>query len=598
MISGYQLRNRRSISIIPREGEDQRGADQLSKLVDAAMRGCSGYSIISDAFYGSLITGLNLLHVWVDYRSDPLSGEIKLENCSYNNFYIDPFFKKADLSDCNAIWRRSYLTKEACINLMPEKKSVIDDLSNLEGDNKFRYTLESTSIDKDLLIYDEFYYRDYRKQIVLADSELGETIEWTGDDEALEEFLSLHPQIVKQETTIPTVKLAILVCGKVLYNDVNPLGIDDYPFVPVFCYFNPEVNDFSLKIRGMVRGLRDVQYLYNRMKILQLSIIESKRNSGWIVKEGALVNEDDVLRPSDGGVITLKHTAEMSDLQPIITQEFPQSYVQITQLLNDDFPEISGATDELLGSSVDEKSGAALLARQRAGLTTLQPFFSKLDASQELLGKMLIKVIQKNYTPGKVKRIVNEEPINSFYTKAFRQYDVIVTEGFDTASQKESQYLDLVKLRTDVGVQIPDETIINAASIQNKEELINALKVQQQQQQELEQLRDKFNLEEQQATTEMMRARAQSDVALSGQRKSSVQSDRFDMVYKTAEAGRKEQESNIKAIEALKSLNEVDITKVKELIELSRLVQEERVNNSGLGEEDEQGGGLSDSLQM
>ena len=80
---------------------------------------------ISDSFRGSLVTGMNLLQVWMDYRSDPVSGNIKVDNCSYNSFLIDPYFRKADLSDCNAIWKRSYLTKRECISLLPDSAEII-----------------------------------------------------------------------------------------------------------------------------------------------------------------------------------------------------------------------------------------------------------------------------------------------------------------------------------------------------------------------------------------------------------------------------------------------------------------------------------------
>ena len=57
---------------------------------------------------------MNFLQIWLDYRNDPVSGNIRVDNCSYNSFLIDPYFRKADLSDCNAIWKRSFFTKREC----------------------------------------------------------------------------------------------------------------------------------------------------------------------------------------------------------------------------------------------------------------------------------------------------------------------------------------------------------------------------------------------------------------------------------------------------------------------------------------------------
>ena len=39
----------------------------------------------------------------------------------------------------------------------------------------------------------------------------------------------------------------------------------------------------------MVRGLRDAQYLYNNIKIIEIDIFQSQINSGWIYKVDKLV---------------------------------------------------------------------------------------------------------------------------------------------------------------------------------------------------------------------------------------------------------------------------------------------------------------------
>ncbi len=112
MISGHQRRNRKSMIAIPIENADDKTADQLTKVINWVTRQEGVLETISESFQGSLITGLNLLQVWLDFRSDPVSGNIRVDNCSYNSFIIDPFFRKADLSDCRAIWKRSYITKQ------------------------------------------------------------------------------------------------------------------------------------------------------------------------------------------------------------------------------------------------------------------------------------------------------------------------------------------------------------------------------------------------------------------------------------------------------------------------------------------------------
>ena len=111
MISGRQRQIRKSTVVVPVENGDAETADQFSKIMIWLNNKENILETISEAFNGALVGGMNLLQVWMDYRNDPVSGDIKVDNCSYNSFLIDPFFKKADLSDCNSIWKRSFLTK-------------------------------------------------------------------------------------------------------------------------------------------------------------------------------------------------------------------------------------------------------------------------------------------------------------------------------------------------------------------------------------------------------------------------------------------------------------------------------------------------------
>src|SRR6202451_398445 len=295
MISGHQRRNRKSTIVVPVENADQDTADQFTKIMMNINKQEGVLETISDSFHGSLVTGMNLLQVWVDYREDPVSGNIKVDNCAYNSFLIDPFFRKADLSDCQGIWKRSFLTRRECLSLLPDKEeeilSVISNESGTGRDGKFQFMPESYGYAyKNLLTYDEYYYRDYRKQKMLMDTQTGESLEWKSQDEdRLNEFLAAYPQVEMVETEIPTVRVAVVVQGKVMYDGPNPLGTDKFPFIPVFAYYNPQSPYFQYKIQGVVRGLRDAQYLYNRRKVIELDIMESQINSGWKYKEHAFV---------------------------------------------------------------------------------------------------------------------------------------------------------------------------------------------------------------------------------------------------------------------------------------------------------------------
>ena len=84
MITGYQRRNRKSSIAVPIENSDETTADQFSKIMLWAMNKDNTLETISQAFDGAVTTGMNLLSVWMDYRNDPINGDICVDNVNYN----------------------------------------------------------------------------------------------------------------------------------------------------------------------------------------------------------------------------------------------------------------------------------------------------------------------------------------------------------------------------------------------------------------------------------------------------------------------------------------------------------------------------------
>ncbi len=582
MIGGHQRRNRKSTVVIPIESGDEQTADQLSKVLIWQNNQAGVLETISSAFDGALVTGMNLLQVWMDYRADPLSGDIRVDNCSYNSFLIDPFFRKPDLSDCNGIWKRTFVTKRECLSLLPNYADQIMQLVGIDSrDGKFQFMPESYNFSVyNLLSYDEYYYRDYRMAKMVVDTKTSKSVEWTSENaEGLRHMLKLYPQLTLIEHEVPTVRLAIVVQGKVMYDGPQPSGIDVYPFVPVLGYYQPQLAYFPLRIQGIVRGLRDAQFLYNRRRVIELDILESQINSGWKFKENALVNPEHVYLEGQGRGLALKEEASMADVEKIQPAQIPPSMLQLSELLGKEIQEISGVNEELLGSATDEKAGILSMLRQGAGLTTLQILFDQLDYAQKTLGNIMIKMIQNNFTPGKVERIIGEPAAESFYDKAFGKYDSVVEEGLNTSTQKQMQFAQLLHLR-EVGVPIPDEALLEAATIQDKKKIIDLVKAQQQQQQEEKQKQDQIQMANLEAQTKLAEAQATADAGLGLERLSRIDENKALAEERRAEAVKDRELGTLHLVKALKEIETVDLKQVEKIIALAMMVRNEEQKTS------------------
>ena len=584
LVTGYQRRNRKSTVIIPVEGSDQSAADQYTKIISSIHRGTGALETISDAFRDALISGVSLLHLWIDFDEDPISGDLRLDNIPANAFLLDPYFKKKDLSDCTTIWKRSYLTSNQVKELLPEYSKDIDMISKLESNNldnvTFGYMPETFTSTDELLSYDEYYYQTTRKDRVFIDMSTGESLNVDSarmSDEEIAQFLSIYPNIKVIDKNRKTVNMSILVNGKLIYDGPNQLGVDYYPFVPVFAYFNPALPSMSLRIQGIVRGLRDAQFLYNRRKAIEDDIVSSQVTSGWVYKEDALVDPDDVFLSGQGKGIALKATAQITDVQQIQPPQVPPSLFQLSQQYNDEIMAISGVNDELVGSAVDDKAGILSMLRQGAGLTTLQTLFDNLDYAQKLLGRLELYAIQANYTPHKVRRIIEEDPAPQFYKKEFGKYDAAIEEGFNTTTQRQQEFAQLLHLK-EIGIPIPDETILRAATIQNKEDLIKDISAINEQMAQQQAYQAKVETDLRQAQTNLANAKVESDLSLAKERDSRV----FSNVGLMEERELQGQADRINALlDLIKAMQEIDNTTIEQLQKVIALAKVTDAANLG-----------------
>lgn len=269
MVTGYQRKNRKSTITIPVQQDSDPLADDYNKVLKWCEDRDGFQEYLSQAFEGACDTGSAWLHLYPSYVNDPVSGDLFTDNVAYCNIMADSFFRKMDLTDCSGIWRRRWLTKTSAKSLIPGHAKEIDKLlpSGMK-DGRFPLQAEMLNLQASkLLCMDEFNYRTTREATMIIDPKSGESTEWEKEDDEtedeLKQVLQFQPWLIVKKMQIPTVKVCISIGDKVFYDGPNLLQIDDYPYAPALCYYEPDVQSMAWRLQGIVRNLRDSQYLYN-----------------------------------------------------------------------------------------------------------------------------------------------------------------------------------------------------------------------------------------------------------------------------------------------------------------------------------------------
>jgi hypothetical protein len=568
MVSGYQRRNRKTTVCEPILSPMQKTSDQLTKCLFYTHNQSGAYQVYSDAFeLGALTQGIGLVSIYPDYNSDPISPDIKLRYVDFKSILIDPYFRRHDLSDCRFIWTRQFFDRNEAALLYPQFADEILALpTGTYRDDKFYYMPEVYQIQfPNLIAFDEYWYLSSREATYLIDVQTQETQEFRGSKDDLKYIMQSFGnrlKVIKKPKM--TTRRCILLNDKILVDEPNPYGLDCYPYVPFLGYFNPDSAYYAYKFRGIVRDMRDAQYLFNRMKVSNLDIIESQQQ-GIKVRKGSLVTPDDSLNQGHGRVLTLKETASMDDVQPMPIIPPAPTLIEMEQLLKQISMEICGVNEELLGSAVDDKAGILSMLRQGAGLTTLQKLFDQFDESQRLCGNIILQMIQNLWTYGKVKQVIGEEPTAEFDNKLFFKYGCKVAPGVLTESQQQMELQQLLYAR-ELGIPVSGKLILSKMTLQGKDEVLKEIEQAEQAQQQQQAQMAQLQMQQLQVDNATKLSYAEAQKSLAHEREAKVVLDRAVNAERLQRAEEDRTASVLNLIKSVKELQGIDLNMLQQAL--------------------------------
>jgi len=586
MVDGYQRSHRLSSIVVPQESKDQQAADDLSDLLMYVMQYADGYKWISDSFAGAIKTGWNLCTIYMDYREDPINGDIKLGREPYSGFITDPYFTQQDLGDCSHVIRRKYMSPQQAASLLPgfeEEVYAIQD-QGWSRDDKFTWLPYQTQPNgQEFIAYNEYYKQVWVPVPVLVDNETGEYTEWTGKKDALRFMLDKYPQLTVIEKPKRVIQCHIILNNTYIKTIEDQFGLDEYPFVPFFGVFEPESEFWGLKLQSLTRCMIDPQRETNRRLSQMTDMVESQINSGWIADEESVINPRSLFQTGQGKVIWRDRNAKPGAIERIQPGNIPPSLFQLQDIYSKGMSEILGINDASFGiPNSGSESGSLMMLRQSSAITNLQTVFDNLRYAQKLVSKKILKLIQ-TWTPQKVEKILGRKPSPQFYSKEFIKYDISVQEGILTDTQRQMYFKQLLELKqitdTPGNGPITAEMIVKAAPIQNGAQMLKeieenqkaqAQQAKQQQDLQMQMLQGQMEYQKAGAVEKMAGAkerftRSFANVGLSDERAARAVDDRASAALDRAKA--------------MKELSTLDDERLMKYLQIVRLMETNNKNS-------------------
>jgi hypothetical protein len=491
MVTGYERQHRKNFSYVACEGADAQTTDQYTKLITHVANAGNIHEQKSKAKELAAISGMVLVQPYLDFTGeDPAQGQLKTKIWEYNSFLIDPYWRN-DINEAQFIWCQEYISKQEAESRFPDKKEQIVPMAGTpQRYGSFYFLPENYNMARnDLMVLSYVWYKWKRKKKRLYSKSRNQFFDYAGGDGQLEQILYHIDDMEEVTVEVPTWKLAVVLNDQLMFQGDNPLGCDTCPMVAYYWNYEPHINYYDLRVRSLVRTMRDPQFLFNYKVITNNDIAAATINAGWKRKIGAVANEDNLKKAGQGWDVIINEGYELTDVEKIIPSAVPESDLALAEQMSSLIFKTSGIDIENWSGQNDKQiSSLTLMMKQAANLLVFQKYFDQWDFSDKLLGNLLLQIVLNNWNAEKVKLLIGEEPSPLFYSRIFSKFQVLVEESDLTPTQQNLQAQQMLEINERFGREVfPASMIVPKLNITGKGEIIPYLQQQEQQASQLQQ---------------------------------------------------------------------------------------------------------------
>lgn len=186
------------------------------------------------------------------------------------------------------------------------------------------------------------------------------------------------------------------------------------PVIPVLG--NEHWVDGRRELSGAVRWMRDASQMYNYGVSAVVEYIALQPKAPWIVAEGAIDGYEhqwDSANRANLPYLTHKTADDNGQPLPIPSRSAPplgnSAWMQALQIFDDALQASTGMYKASLGAPSNEKSGKAIIARQREGDTATFHYIDNMRRSIRHAGQIIVDTMPVYYDTRRVVRILGED---------------------------------------------------------------------------------------------------------------------------------------------------------------------------------------------
>ena len=471
-VTNEQRMNRPGIKVIPSDDEAQEEVAEIFNGVIRHIEYISDADVAYDtACENQVAFGEGYVRLLTDYcDDDTFDQDIKIGRVR-NSFsvYMDPTIQDPTGADAKWCFITEDLTKQEYERLYPDAAPVSSLMNMGVGDQSINQWLNENTVR-----IAEYFYIDYEKRKLNLYPGNQTAYDGTIEDQALRSMFGKPTR--QRESSIRKVKWCKI-------NGYEILESSDWAgkYIPVVRVIGNEFEvDGRLYISGLVRNAKDAQRMYNYWVSQEAEMLALAPKAPFIGYGGQFegyeqqwktanttnwpyleVNPD--VTDGAGSALPLPQRA-----QPPMASS---GLLQAKMGASEDIKSATGQYNASLGMTSNERSGKAILARQREGDVGTYHYVDNLARAIRHVGRQLVDLIPKIYDTNRIARIIAEdgesstvkinpmqpEPvrkimdeegkvIDKIYNPAVGKYDVRVITGPGYATKRQEALESMAQL--------------------------------------------------------------------------------------------------------------------------------------------------------
>lgn len=396
--------NRPSIKVRPvDDNADVEVAEVYQGVIRHILERSNADTAFDSALEAAVVGGIGFFRVLSEYaHKGTFNQEIVVKRIRNPlAVYIDPNCKEADFSDAKWGFFVDDITEDEFESSYPDAKYV--DWSQ----DRAKY---GDWANGETIRVCEYWYKE-ESDVLFHLLEDGTTTE----DEPYQRAISSGypvPAITQSRT---------LKADKVKWcrlSGVEILEERDWPgqYIPIIPVVGNEYDiDGKVTYSGLIRSMKDPARLYNYSRSAFAERVALTPKAPYVAAAGQVENYPEWEDANSGNYSVLRYDpidingAAVGAPQRQSASDIPAGFAQDMQLAEHDIQGAIGMYAASLGQQSNEKSGKAILARQREGDVGTFHYHDNLSRALRHCGRVLVDLIPKFYDSARVIRILGED---------------------------------------------------------------------------------------------------------------------------------------------------------------------------------------------